>query len=603
MAERQSAWALWRSLPRALPYVKPYRRLGILSVLLTLGGSLLALAEPWPMALMVNTIVAHRPPPFGIHNPYTLLTGAVISSFLLTVLSRGMNVWSSFADTKLEQNMILDLRSDLFEHCQRLSVTFHDATRAGELMSRINNQASALGSIIMSFPVLAQSLLTVVGMGLIALLINWKIALLSLSATPLIYYALCLYGSKIVPRLREVQGLEWESLSIVNEAMGMLRVIVSFGREPYEHRRFREQGQRAVDARVKLTVWQTLFTLGVQTSTAIGMALVFFFGFRATFRGEISPGQLFVLLSYIDAIYAPIGTISATVGSLHEQLVSVKASFDLFDLEPEVKEHASPVRLTHARGDVAFDGVGFAYSGRTSTLEDVSFAVPAGQRVAIVGPTGAGKTTLMSLLIRFYDPATGSISIDGVDLRRLSLGSLRAQIAVVQQEPLLFAGTIAENIRYGRLEATPDEIVAAATAANAHEFIERLPHGYETLIGERGARLSGGERQRVCVARAFVKDAPILILDEPTSSIDSKTENVILDALDELMVGRTSFMVAHRLSTVRDADQIVVLNRGRIAEVGKHDDLVERDGVYAQLYRAQHKRRPAKHVVAVAARA
>ena len=601
MPERQSAWALWRSLPRALPYVKPYRRLGIFSVLLTLAGSLLALAEPWPMALMVNTLVAHRPPPFGIHSPYTLLTGAVLSSFVLTVLSRGMNVWSSFADTKLEQNMILDLRSDLFEHCQRLSVTFHDATRAGELMSRINNQASALGSIIMSFPVLAQSLLTVVGMGLIALLINWKIALLSLSATPLIYYALVLYGSKIVPRLREVQGLEWESLSIVNEAMGMLRVIVSFGREPYEHRRFREQGQRAVDARVKLTVWQTLFTLGVQTSTAIGMALVFFFGFRSTFRGEISPGQLFVLLSYIDAIYAPIGTISATVGSLHEQLVSVRASFDLFDLEPEVKEHPSPVRLAQARGDVTFEGVGFAYSGRTSTLEDVSFAVAAGQRVALVGPTGAGKTTLMSLLIRFYDPASGSISIDGVDLRRLSLSSLRAQIAVVQQEPLLFAGTIAENIRYGRLEATPDEIVVAARAANAHEFIERLPHGYETLIGERGARLSGGERQRVCVARAFVKDAPILILDEPTSSIDSKTENVILDALDELMVGRTSFMVAHRLSTVRDADLIVVLNRGRIAEVGRHDDLVEGDGVYAQLYRAQSKRRPPRHVVAVGA--
>jgi ABC-type multidrug transport system fused ATPase/permease subunit len=373
--------------------------------------------------------------------------------------------------------------------------------------------------------------------------------------------------------------------------MSMLRVIVSFGREGYEHRRFREQGQTAVDARVDLTVRQTGFTLSVQTATALGTAFVFFFGFRAVFNGSITIGEFIVLLSYITAIYRPLESISNTIGMLNEHFVQAKASFDLLELEPEVKEHPQPLQMERCTGAVAFEGVGFAYPGREDTLKDISFLVPPGWRIAIVGPTGAGKTTLMSLLIRFYDVREGSITIDGVDVRRLSLQSLRSQLGVVLQEPLLFSGTIAENIRYGRLDATDDEIVEAARAANAHEFIARLPAGYETELGERGAHLSGGERQRICIARAFVKDAPILILDEPTSSIDSKTENVILDALDELMVGRTSFMIAHRLSTVRDADLIIVLNHGRIVQQGTHDQLLGQDGLYRQLHEAQQRRR------------
>jgi ABC-type multidrug transport system fused ATPase/permease subunit len=502
-----------------------------------------------------------------------------------------MNVGNSFVDSKLEQNMILDLRSDLFAHCERLSLPFHDARRTGELMSRINYQASALGSIVMALPPLAESLLTLIGMTTIAVLIDWKVAVISLSVVPLIYYSLGLYGSLIVPRLQQVQGLEWRSLSIVNEAMSMLRVIVSFGREGYEHRRFREQGQEAVDARVALTVRQTGFTLAVQTATALGTAFVFFFGFRAVFKGDITVGELVVLLYYVSAIYSPLESISNTVGSLNEQLVAIKASFELLDLEPEVKEDPDPIEMGRARGDVAFEAVGFAYPGRIDTLKDVSFVVPSGQRVAVVGPTGAGKTTLVSLLIRFYDPHSGRVTIDGVDTRRISLEALRSQFAVVLQEPLLFSGTIAENIRYGRLDAPQTAIEDAARAANAHDFISQLPLGYETVLGERGAHLSGGERQRICIARAFIKDAPILILDEPTSSIDSRTENVILDALDDLMVGRTSFMIAHRLSTVRDADLIVVVNHGRIVQTGTHDELLAVDGLYRHLHEAQQRRR------------
>ena len=594
MAEQPSAWGLWRTLPRALPYVRPYRRLGAASLSLTVLGAVISLAQPWPLAVMLDTVSGNRLPPLGIHGRYTLLAVAVAGGFVLTVLIHAMNVGTSYVDSRLEQNMILDLRGDLFEHCQRLSLSFHDATRAGELMSRVNYQAAALGSIVMALPPLAESLLTLIGMTTIAALIDWQIALASLSVAPLIYYALGLYGTRIVPRLQQVQSLEWQSLSIVNEAMGMLRVIVSFGRERHEHRRFLQQGQTAVDARVQLTVRQTAFTLGVQTATALGTALAFFLGFRAKFHNEISIGELVVLLTYVASIYAPLESISNTVGTLNEHLVQVKSSLDLLELEPEVQEDPHPVELGRARGAVTFEGVGFAYPGRGVTLQDVSFEVPAGSRVAIVGPTGAGKTTLVSLLVRFYDPKSGRITVDGVDTKRLSLRSLRAQLAVVLQEPMLFSGTIAENIRYGKLGATEEEVVAAARAANAHDFVSLLPDGYHTVLGERGARLSGGERQRICIARAFVKDAPILILDEPTSSIDSKTENVILDALDDLMLGRTSFMIAHRLSTVRDADLILAVDHGRIVEQGTHEELSEAGGLYAQLRRAQEQRTPAR---------
>jgi len=569
---------------------------------MTVLTAILSLAQPWPLALMVDTVSGHRHSPFGIDSFTVLLLVVVVAGFALTVVVHGLNVGNSFVDATLEQNMVLDLRSDLFDHCERLSLAFHDARRTGELMGRINYQAAALGTVVMAFPPLVESVLTLVGMTAIAMLIDWKVALISLTVAPLVYYALGLYGTRIVPRLQHVQGLEWQSLSIVNEAMSMLRVIVSFGREGYEHRRFREQGKTAVDARVQLTVRQTAFTLAVQTATALGTALVFFFGFRAVFNGDITIGQFIVLISYIAAIYTPLEAISSTVGALNGQLVQLQSSFELLDLEPEVREHPEPLEIDRADGRVRFRELGFAYPGRPDTLHEVSFDIPAGERIAIVGPTGAGKTTLVSLLIRFYDPLRGRVEIDGVDTKRLSLKSLRRQFAVVLQEPLLFSGTIRENIRYGLLDASDEEVVEAAKAANAHEFITRLPLGYDTELGERGAHLSGGERQRICIARAFIKDAPILVLDEPTSSIDSRTENVILDALDELMVGRTSFMIAHRLSTVRDADLILVMNHGEIVQRGTHDELVAREGLYRQLHDAQTRRKkPANGRAPVAA--
>jgi ATP-binding cassette, subfamily B, bacterial len=594
-ARTEGAWSQWRAAPKLLPFLRPYRGLVVLSFSFSVIASIVALAEPWPLAFVIDSVLGPHSPPgplkgwFGDHpDPYRLLVFIVVGGFLISILSHGVRVINDYINAKVEQNMVLDLRGKLFAHCESLSLTFHDARQTGMLMSIINMQASAVGAIVMSFPPLFESFLMLIGMLIIALFIDWQVTLVSLCAVPMIYWALAMYGTRIVPRIIRVQQLEWRSLSIVYEAMSMLRVIVSFGRERYEHKRFWTQGKTAVDARVRLTVWQTLFSLGVTTATAAGTAVVLGFGAWHVLQDKITLGELTVLIYYIAAVYQPLESISNTIGHLHQQFVFFNAVLSTLETKPEVRDAPESIDIGRSKGEIEFEDVSFAYAGRVDTLQNISFKIEPGQRVAIVGPTGAGKTTLVSLLVRFYDPARGSIKIDGHDIRQLKLQCLRNQLSLVLQEPMLFSGSIADNIRYGRLAASMDEIVEAAMGANAHDFIERLPEGYDTELGEGGKQLSGGERQRICVARAFIRNAPILILDEPTSSIDSKTELVILDALDRLMAGRTSLMIAHRLSTIRKADLIVVVNRGRVAEVGSHSELLTRGGLYYQLYEAQH---------------
>ena len=581
-----------RHVSRALRYLRPYWRLAVVSVVLVLLSGLTSLLIPWPLKILVDSVLQSHPLPpllaplLGADRT-SLLAVVIAGGLAVTLFSNVLTVADNYVNTRIHQGMTLDFRSDLFQHAHRLSLPFHDRSRAGTVIYSVNFLAEAAARLVMTIPPLAQSAITLVGMFWIIFRIDRTLALLTLTVVPFLYYSVGYYIRHVQSRLLEVKGMEGETLSIVHEAMSMLRVIVAFAREDHEYRRFRTQGERAVDARVQLTVRQTLFALAVNMITAAGTALVLGFGALQALQGRLTVGQLLVVIAYLAAVYKPLEAISTTIGSLQDQLVSLRMAFDLMDVEPQIRDLPGAVAVRRARGQVVFDSVNFSYADRVATLKNVSLAVGAGQVAAVVGPTGAGKTTLVSLIPRFYQPSSGRILLDGTDVRGLTLRSLREQISLVLQEPLLFSGTIAENIRYGRLDADAAEVIAAAKDANAHDFIAALPEGYDTRIGERGAQLSAGERQRVAVARAFLKDAPILILDEPTSAIDSRTEAVILDALDRLMVGRTTFIVAHRLSTIRHADVIFVLQRGEVVERGSHESLLERQGLYRQLYDVQ----------------
>jgi ABC-type multidrug transport system fused ATPase/permease subunit len=580
---------------RVLQYLKPYWRMAGISIGLTVLSAAMALLAPWPLKIVVDHVLEKHPLPAGLgsllgplaDNRIQLLVIVVIGGLLIALLTNVLHVLHNYVNTKIEQYITLDFRSHLFLHTQRMSLAFHDRRRSGMLIYLINNQGDAPAGLLMAIPMLVESALTLVGMLWISLTMDWVLALVAVSVVPFLYYSVGYYATHIQPRLRRVMNLECEALSVIHESLSMMRVIVAFGREQHEFGRFREQTSNAIAARVNVTVRQTIFSLVVNMITAIGSTFVLGLGAYHVIEGRLTLGQMLVVIAYIAAVYKPLETISYTIGSLQDKFVNLNITFELLDTPPDIQDAPRAKMIRRATGHIAYEGVNFSYSGRSDTLKDIAFEAHPGQVIGIVGPTGAGKSTLVSLLPRFYEPQQGRILLDGTDIRELTLKSLREQVSVVLQEPLLFSGTIAENIHYGRLDATAEEVIQAAKAANAHDFVMRLPDQYDTVIGERGAQLSGGERQRISVARAFLKNAPILILDEPTSSVDSKTEAVILEALNRLMIGRTTFLIAHRLSTLHNADQILVINHGQLVESGTQAQLLELGGLYKQLHDAQ----------------
>jgi ATP-binding cassette subfamily B protein len=460
------------------------------------------------------------------------------------------------------------MRAQLFRHAQRLSVAHHDLRGTSDATYRIQYDAPAAQTVATDgiIPFITSGL-TLVSMVAATARIDAPLAIVALAICPILLFVSQTYRRRFRHQARELKTLETSALSVVQEALSAIRVVKAFGQEEHEEQRFLRQSGHGVFARLRLAMAEGSFSLQIGLITALGTAAVMFVGAQHVRQGVLTLGELLMVMAYLSQLYDPLRSMSKKATSLQSSLASAERVFALLDSEPDVVERPHARHVSRVRGEVEFRDVGFSYDASRPILQNVSLQIPAGTRLGISGTTGAGKTTLVSLLTRFYDPTAGAILLDGVDLRDYRLIDLRNQYGIVLQEPVLFSTSIAENIAYARPTASESDLVAAAKLANAHEFISRLPAGYDTLVGERGMRLSGGERQRISLARAFLRDAPILILDEPTSSVDMQTESEIIDAIESLMRNRTTIMIAHRLSTLERCDLRATIDHGRVVEV------------------------------------
>jgi len=517
-------------------------------------------------------------------NRFMLLVIVVIAGVGLQITNQLVSAYGTQVQVDAGQRMVYDLRRRLFEHLTGLGLHHHITTSTADAVYRVDVDAYAIENLVMSgiFP-LATSITSLVVMFGILLRLNVTIALLSLAVVPFMYLCLRYYTSTLVNREERVKELETKLLERLYETFGAIRLVKSFAREPHELQRYAAAGDTTMNARIAITWQSSLFSVVVTTITILGTALVVIVGGRYVMTGRLTVGELIVVINYLAAVYGPLSAIAHTTGHLQGAIAGARRVRAMFALMPETDDAPDAVEATAVRGDVAFEDVGFSYPDGTNVLHDITFRAKPGEMVAVVGLTGAGKTTLVSLIPRFYNASTGRVLLDGVDVRNYRVRSLREKIAIVLQDPVLFSGSIADNLRYGRLDASPQEIEDAARAAHAHEFISHLAKGYDTEIAEAGGGLSGGERQRLSVARAILKNAPILILDEPTSSLDSISEEIVFAALRRLRAGRTTIVIAHRLSTVRDADRILVLDGGKIAAQGRHDELLKTSQLYRRM--------------------
>lgn len=534
---------------------------------LGLLGTPLALLGPVPLKIAVDSVVGSAQPPAFVtailpesaeSSTSAVLAVAAILVVVIALLSAIQSTAKYVLETYTGERITLRFRARLLEHAQRLSFAFHDRRGTADSIYRIQWDAPAAQyvPIFVVLP-LVFAIVTLVAMVLVIFRIDTELALIAVAISPVLYVATHAYSVRMRPSYTTAKELESSALAVVQEVLTSVRVVAAFGRESHERERFRTKSSRHVRARVRLAAAEMGFSGALTLTTAIGTAAVLYIGVRRVLSDEITLGALLVVLGYLTLLYGPLTTISSSIASLQGYLASAERVFDLLDERPGVVERPDAISLTRANGEVRFHDVTFGYEPGIPILKHVSFVVPPGVKVGILGRTGSGKTTLVSLLSRFYDPVEGAVLLDGLDLRDYRIADLRNQFSIVLQDPVLFSTSIGQNIGYARPDASDEDIRRAARAADADAFIDRMPDGFDTVVGERGMRLSGGERQRISLARAFLKDAPILILDEPTSSVDSATEAAIMEAMERLMKGRTTFMIAHRLSTLEACDLLL----------------------------------------------
>ena len=564
-------------LRRLLAEAKPFRIHLLLILLLGLLATPLTLLSPIPLKIAVDNIYGSNQlpelftyviPQWFTKSKLTMLGYTAVLQVLIISLIQLQSLGNQLLKTSVGERLTLNFRARLFRHVQRLSLNYHDSKGTADSIYRIQYDAPSIQWIIIyGFIPFISSIVMFVGMIYVIFRIDAELALVALTISPFLFIFSRTYTSRMRGRYKNAKILESTALRVVQEVLTSVRLVKAFGKEEYEQERFLDHSRRGMMTRIWLSFAEGGFGLLVNITTGVGSALFLFIGFKNVFSGTLTLGELLMVLAYLAQLYEPLKTISNKTATIQSSIASAQRSFELLDELPEVLERPNARALKRASGSISFENVSFSYNGSNTVLSDVSFNALPGTRVGLIGRTGAGKTTIISLLTRFYDPNSGCIRLDGIDLREYKTADLRNQFAIVLQDPVLFSTSIAENISYGKPEAKFQEIVNSAKAANAHGFINELPDRYETPVGERGMKLSGGERQRIALARAFLKNAPILILDEPTSSVDIKTESSIIDAVNRLMQGRTTFMISHRPATLEYCDLFIVIDGGRVLTI------------------------------------
>lgn len=565
---------------RLLNYIKPYTKTIITAIFCIIVAAGSNLYVPWIIKDMIDKVLAEKD---------MEMLNYISIGIVVVFLIRGIFYFAqSYLVSYVGQRVVIDIRGQLYRKFQRLPLAYYDNHRTGELMSYISNDVAALQNAMVDklIELITESSIFVGSLAMMFYL-DWKLSLLTFAVVPMVGQAMKIFGRKLKRAGTLIQERLADMTAFLQESLASVRVVKSFVREQHEIERYDRENERNFEAAMLNIRLMSMLTPTVEFLAALAVTVIVWFGGYEVVEGKITAGALVAFLTYAVNLANPVKRISRVFGTLQQAMAAADRVFELMDLPETIGDKPGAKPLPRVTGSVKVENVSFSYGEDAPALRNISFEVKPGQMVAFVGPSGAGKSTIANLLPRFYDVTEGSILVEGMDVRDVTLGSLREQIGIVPQETMLFSGSVWENIRYGRLDATDEEVVEAAKAANADEFIRQLPEGYDTKLGERGVNISGGQRQRLAIARAILKDPQILILDEATSALDTESEKVVQAALDRLMVGRTSFVIAHRLSTILGADRILVIDHGEIVEAGTHEELLAKGGLYSNLYNIQ----------------